>query len=61
MQPSLRLHIMTLRNGFAKVGYHLLDVVMQWAAPIRGDNTEWLRVIATTLGPRKSVVMRWLY
>ena len=52
---------MTLNIGFDKVGHQLLDVVMQCTAPIRVDNTEWPRVIATTLGPRKSVVMRWLY
>ena len=46
---------MTLSNGFAKVGYHLLDILMQYATPIRGNNKEWPRVIATTLGPPKSV------
>ena len=30
---------MTLSDGFAKVAYHLIDMVMQCAVPIRGDNT----------------------
>ena len=54
---------MTLSDGFAKVAYHLIDMVMQCAAPIRVtiQSTEWPQVIATTLGPQKTVVMRWLY
>ena len=54
---------MTLSDGIAKVGYHLIDVVMQCAAPIRGDNTVNRVALSYCNHSRttKTVVMRWLY